>query len=514
MMKIILDNNIIIDILSSENRKEKFSSSLKVYDYITNNPSFDVYISSSSLDNLEFILYKELKTTLNLPSPQIKNLIQLAFKEILKKIKIAKTPSYIEIDFEDIEDSQIISSAKSLNAIVLTRDNRMIENYKDIAIHPDNFFEYIKGKKHIPFLDLKSINTWFFNEFEKKIDDVINSGWYILGQECKKFEEEFAAYCGTKHCIGVANGLDALILILRAYKEMGILHDGDEVIAPANTYIASILAISQNNLIPVLVEPEINTYLINPKEIEKHITKKTKAIMVVHLYGQTCDMDKMIKIANKYNLKIIEDSAQSHGAYYKGKRCGSLGHASGFSFYPGKVLGAVGDGGAVTTNDDKLAEVVRALRNYGSHQKYVNNYKGINSRLDELQAAFLRVKLRHLDEEIEARRKIAQYYLKHINNPKIVLPKVRRRDNHVWHLFVIRTKERDRLQKYLTKHGIETLIHYPIPPHKQKAYKEWNVKAYPVTEQIHNEVLSLPISGVMGMDEVKEVVEIINRYRE
>ncbi len=369
------------------------------------------------------------------------------------------------------------------------------------------------SEKKILFLDLKTINMNYRQELEQAFNTVLQSGWYILGQECKKFEEEFAAYCGTKHCIGVANGLDALILILRAYKEMGILHDGDEVIVPANTYIASILAISQNDLVPVLAEPDIDMYLINPNEIEKHITKKTKAIMVVHLYGQTCDMDKIIKVANKYNLKIIEDSAQSHGAYYKEKRCGSLGHASGFSFYPGKVLGALGDGGAVTTNNDKLAETVRALKNYGSQKKYINNYKGVNSRLDELQSAFLRVKLRHLDEEIEARKKVAQYYLKYINNPKVVLPKVRKRNNHVWHLFVIRTQERDKLQKYLAKHGIETLIHYPIPPHKQKAYKEWNMRLYPVTEQIHNEVLSLPISGVMGVDEVKKVVEIINRYR-
>jgi len=513
-MKIIFDINIILDVFDNK-RSEQYPSSKKVYDYCINN-NLDCYLCVASLDNLEFLKISQL----TMQSPELtyaqkKRLSDLLIQHLLKFFKLAKTPGYTNIDFDDIEDSQIIGSAQAIGAIVLTRDTDILKKYPYITVHPDNFFAFIENKKNniIPFLNLQSINMQHCHKLEQAFDTVLQSGWYILGQECKKFEEEFASYCGTKHCIGVANGLDALILILRAYKEMGILHDGDEVIVPANTYIASILAISQNNLTPVLVEPDIDTYLINPKEIEKHITKKTKAIMVVHLYGQTCDMDKILKIANKYNVKVIEDSAQSHGAYYKGKRCGSLGHASGFSFYPGKVLGALGDGGAVTTNDDALAEVVSEIRNYGSHQKYINNYKGVNSRLDELQAAFLRVKLQHLDEEIEARRKIAQYYLKNINNPKIVLPKVRKRDNHVWHLFVIRTKERDKLQKYLIKHGIETLIHYPIPPHKQKAYKEWNTKAYPVTEQIHNEVLSLPISGVMSLEEVKEVVKIVNGYR-
>lgn len=513
-MKILFDINIILDVFDNK-RSEQNPSSKKVYDYCINN-NLDCYLCVASLDNLEFLKISQLAMqSPELTYAQKKRLSDLLIQDLLKFFKLAKTPAYTNIDFDDIEDSQIICSAQAIGAIVLTRDRDMVKKYPHMTIHPDNFFVFIENKKNnkIPFLNLQSINMKHCHELEHAFDTVLQSGWYILGQECSKFEKEFAAYCGAKHCIGVANGLDALILILRAYKEMGKLRDGDEVIVPANTYIASILAISQNNLTPVLVEPDIDTYLINPKEIEKHITPKTKAIMVVHLYGQTCDMDKILKIAHKYNLTVIEDSAQSHGAYYKDKRCGNLGHASGFSFYPGKVLGALGDGGAVTTNDDKLAEVVRALRNYGSHTKYVNDYKGVNSRLDELQAAFLRVKLRHLDEEIEARRKVAQYYLKHINNPKIVLPKVRRRNNHAWHLFVIRTKERNRLQKYLIKHGIETLIHYPIPPHKQKAYKEWNAKVYPVTEQIHNDVLSLPISGVMGMDEVKEVVEIVNRYR-
>ena len=364
----------------------------------------------------------------------------------------------------------------------------------------------------IPFLDLKGLNAQYKAELIEACTKVIDSGWYVQGNECKEFDIEFANYCGSKYAIGVANGLDALILILRAYKEMGIMNDGDEVIVPSNTYIASILAISQNNLVPVLVEPDINTYLIDPSKIEEKITSKTKAILPVHLYGQTCEMDKINEIAKKYNLKVIEDSAQSHGAYYKDKRSGNLGDASGFSFYPGKNLGALGDGGAVTTNDEKLANTIKALGNYGSHKKYENLYKGINSRLDEMQAAMLRVKLKHLDNEIEKRREIANYYLQNIKNDSIVLPTVRSEDNHVWHLFVIRTSKRDELQKYLIDNGIQTLIHYPIPPHKQNAYKEWNNDSYPISEQIHDEVMSLPISGVQSLEDTKKIVQVINDF--
>ena len=365
----------------------------------------------------------------------------------------------------------------------------------------------------IPFLDLKGLNAQYRAELIEACTKVIDSGWYVQGNECNEFEKEFAEYCGTKYAIGVANGLDALILILRAYKELGIMKDGDEVIVPSNTYIASILAISQNNLVPVLVEPDINTFLINPDKIEEKITSKTKAILPVHLYGQTCEMDKINEIAKKYNLKVIEDSAQSHGAYYKDKRSGNLGDASGFSFYPGKNLGALGDGGAVTTNDEELANTIKALGNYGSHKKYENLYKGINSRLDEMQAAMLRVKLRYLDVESTKRREIANYYLKNIKNNSIVLPIVRNEDNHVWHLFVIRTKNRDELQKYLAENGIQTLIHYPIPPHKQNAYKEWNNESYPISEQIHDEILSLPISDVQKLDNATYIIKVLNEYK-
>lgn len=365
----------------------------------------------------------------------------------------------------------------------------------------------------IPFLDLQKMNAQYRAELIEACTNVIDSGWYIQGKEHQLFEKEFATYCAAKYAVGVANGLDALILILRAYKELGIMNDGDEVIVPSNTYIASILAINENKLIPVLVEPDINTYLLDGSQIEKKITAKTKAIMPVHLYGQTCQMDEINKIATKYNLKVIEDSAQSHGAYFQNKRCGNLGDASGFSFYPGKNLGALGDGGIVTTNDEKLAKMIRILGNYGSHRKYENNYKGINSRLDEIQAAMLRVKLKYLDKEIEQRRNIAQYYLDHINNKNIILPRAREVDNHVWHLFVVRSKKRLALQQYLEKKGIQTLIHYPIPPHKQNAYSECNSLYLPISEQIHHEVVSLPISGIQSLEESKQVVKAVNDFR-
>jgi len=365
----------------------------------------------------------------------------------------------------------------------------------------------------IPFLDLQALNAQYRTDLIESCIKVIDSGWYIQGNECKEFEQEFAEYCGSKYAIGVANGLDALTLILRAYKEIGIMSDGDEVIVPSNTYIASILAISQNNLIPVLVEPDINTYLIDSSKIEKKITSKTKAIMPVHLYGQTCEMDEIQAIAKNHNLKIIEDSAQSHGAYFKNLRSGNLGDASGFSFYPGKNLGALGDGGAITTNDEKLANTIKALGNYGSNKKYENLYKGINSRLDEIQAAMLRVKLRYLDQEIEKRREIAKYYIENIKNKNIILPIFSERENHVWHLFVIRTQNRNRLQKYLTDNNIQTLVHYPIPPHKQNAYQEWNNEPYPISEQIHNEILSLPIGGIQTMEMTILIVKVLNEYK-
>jgi dTDP-4-amino-4,6-dideoxygalactose transaminase len=364
----------------------------------------------------------------------------------------------------------------------------------------------------IPFLDLKKVNEQYRQKFELAMKEVLDAGWYILGKQDEKFEEEFAAYCGTKHCLGVANGLDALILIFEAYKELSKLKAGDEVLVPSNTYIASILAVSKAGLTPVLVEPDPQTFLIDPSRIEEKITASTKAILPVHLYGQLCNMDFINALAEKHGLLVIEDSAQSHGAWQAGKRSGNLGHASGFSFYPGKNLGALGDGGAVTTNDDALADAVKALRNYGSRKKYSHQYKGINSRLDEMQAALLRVKLQQLDAANEKRRAAAAFYLQHITNEKLTLPTVVHPEGHVWHLFVVKVEERDRFQQYLEANGVQTVIHYPVPPHKQPAYKEWEQQSYPVSESLHRQVISLPLSDVMTEEELATVSQIVDAF--
>lgn len=372
----------------------------------------------------------------------------------------------------------------------------------------------------IKFLDLQKINAQHAVELKEATARVIDSGWYLLGNEVKSFEENYAKYTGTKHCIGVANGLDALRLILRAYIEMGVMSEGDEVIVPANTYIASILAITDNRLKPVLVEPDINTYQIDDSLIEAAITPKTKAIMIVHLYGQCAYTEKIGELCKKYNLKLIEDNAQAAGCVYEGGsksltqglKTGSLGDAAGHSFYPGKNLGCLGDGGAVTTNNDELARVVRSLANYGSGQKYVFEYQGLNSRLDEMQAAILDVKLKYLDADNEKRREVARYYIENIKHSDITLPIISDCNAHVFHIFTIRTSRRDELQNYLTENGVQTLIHYPIPPHKQQAYAAWNELSFPITEKIHNEVLSLPISPVMSDEEVMKVVGFINEF--
>ncbi|MBU2023292.1 MAG: DegT/DnrJ/EryC1/StrS family aminotransferase [Gammaproteobacteria bacterium] len=369
----------------------------------------------------------------------------------------------------------------------------------------------------IPFLDLKAINAQYRDELAQACARVIDSGWYVQGTEVKEFEQEFAAYCGTKHCIGVANGLDALTLTLRSWKELGKLKEGDEVIVPANTYIASILAITENRLVPVLVEPDLVTYNICPISIEAAITEKTRVILPVHLYGQMADMPAILDVAERHGLLVLEDSAQAHGASINGIKAGNWGHASGFSFYPGKNLGALGDAGAVTTNDDELADTLRALGNYGSHRKYENLYQGVNSRLDEMQAAMLRVKLRHLDEETKHRREVVIAYAKGINNPAIKLPisadsSIQNLIHHVFHLFVIRTKEREALQKYLAVEGIQTLIHYPVAPHKQCAYKSLVNKNFPITESLQHEVLSLPISGFQPIQNTQGVIDALNRW--
>lgn len=365
----------------------------------------------------------------------------------------------------------------------------------------------------VNFLDLKAINAQYADELKSAAARVIDSGWYIMGQELKSFELEFAAYCGTKHAIGVANGLDALVLVLRAWKELGKLKDGDEVIVPANTYIASVLAISENKLIPVFVEPDARTYNLCPLKVEAALTDKTRAILPVHLYGLISPMPELMAIADKHKLLVLEDCAQAHGASIDGKKAGNWGHAAGFSFYPGKNLGALGDAGAITTNDDELASVLSALRNYGSHKKYENLYLGVNSRLDEIQAAMLRVKLKFLDKEIEIRRDIAEHYLANLNLADLVTPYVKHRENHVWHLFVVQHDRRENLTSYLSERGVQTLIHYPIPPHKQQAYKKYENLSLPITENIHKKVFSIPIGPTLSNADVAEVIEILNNFQ-
>ncbi len=360
----------------------------------------------------------------------------------------------------------------------------------------------------IDFFNLKKINEQYRAEIEQALKSVLNSGQYVLGEQVAAFEIEFARYCGVKHCISVANGMDALAQIIKAYG----FSSGDEIIVPANTYIASILAISQNRCSPVLVEPELLSYNIDPSAIEDKITKNTKAIIPVHLYGRICDMAAINRLARQYNLKIIEDAAQAHGAVYEGKKAGALGDAAAFSFYPTKNLGCLGDGGAITTNDDGLAEKLRYLRNYGSREKYINRFKGSNSRLDELQAAVLKIKLKYLDDENRKRRAIAKFYISNIKNSKTTLPQDQD-DSHVFHLFVIRTQNRDQLKRYLESVGIETGIHYPIPPHKQQAYIELARLSLPVTERIHREVLSIPAHIALTREEISEIVEAINGYQ-
>jgi dTDP-4-amino-4,6-dideoxygalactose transaminase len=366
----------------------------------------------------------------------------------------------------------------------------------------------------ISFLDLKKINEPYGTDFQQKLKSVLDNGWYILGKEVAAFENSFSSYCGMKHCIGVGNGFDALVLIFKGYIELGKLQKGDEVIVPANTYIASILAILQADLVPVLVEPKLATYNIDPDLIESKRTAKTKAILVVHLYGQLVEMNAINEIANKNNLLVIEDAAQAHGAVLEKQQTinNKQQTVKAFSFYPGKNLGALGDGGAITTNDSELAKVLFSLRNYGSEKKYQNELVGVNSRLDELQAAFLNLKLVNLDTDNEKRRLVAKRYLTEIKNDKIILPFWDLSENHVFHLFVIRTENRNHLQQYLLENEIQTMVHYPIPPHKQKAFSDWNTLSFPITEKIHNEVLSLPMSPVLTNDEVSFVIETLNRY--
>ena len=364
----------------------------------------------------------------------------------------------------------------------------------------------------IKFLDLQKINAQYAEELKQMAAEVIDSGWYLLGEKVKQFENSLQDFQEGGHVVAVANGLDALRLIFKAFIELGMMKEGDEVIVPANTYIASVLAITDNNLTPVLVEPDLNTFNLDLNLIESKITSKTKAIMVVHLYGRVCWSKELVDLAKKYNLKIIEDNAQAIGAYWNGIRSGNLGDAAGFSFYPGKNLGALGDSGAVTCKDAEVAKAIRTLANYGSAAKYVNQYQGLNSRMDEMQAAFLNIKLKYVDTESSRRNEIANYYIQNIKNTNVILPEAGSIAGHVWHLFVIRSNRRDELQAYLLKNDVQTLIHYPIPPHKQECYVNRHMECLPITDQIHDEVLSLPISPVMTNEEVEVITAIINKW--
>ena len=365
----------------------------------------------------------------------------------------------------------------------------------------------------IPFISLKDVTALHGDEINAAVTRVVNSGWYLQGEENKHFEANYAKFIGTKHCIGCANGLDALIWIFRAYIELGVIQPGDEVIVPANTYIATILAITENGLKPVLVEPKLNTLEIDDDLIESAITPKTKAICIVHLYGRNAYTDKIGSLCKKYGLKLIEDNAQAHGCKHTdGRTTGSIGDAAGHSFYPGKNLGALGDGGAVTTNDDALAEAVRTLANYGSSKKYVFKYTGRNSRLDEIQAAVLDVKLKYLVEDNAHRKMVANYYYDNIKNPLVTLPDRLPDSQNVYHLFPILCEKRDELHDYLDKKGISTVIHYPIAPHKQECYKEWNGKSLPITEHIADHEMSLPIGPSIRVDEVEQIVNLINQF--
>ncbi|WP_460877805.1 DegT/DnrJ/EryC1/StrS family aminotransferase [Rhodanobacter koreensis] len=364
----------------------------------------------------------------------------------------------------------------------------------------------------VPFLSLKDVNARYADELKAAAARVIDSGWYVLGEELAAFEHEFAAYCGVRHAVGVGNGLDALSLILRGYKELGVIEEGDEVIVPGNTFIASFLAITGNRLVPVPVEPDPTSFNLDPTGVEAAIGPRTRAIMAVHLYGQLADMHALSALARRHNLLLIEDAAQAHGAMSDGRKAGAFGDAAGFSFFPAKNLGALGDGGAVVTGDTALAQRIAALRNYGSDVKYRHLFQGLNSRLDEMQAAMLRVKLKYLDEDIARRRRVARRYRDGIRHPQILVPEVAREEQHAWHLFVVRCSRRDALQRHLQAHGIQSQVHYPVPPHLQPAYAALRDADLPLTERLHDEVLSLPMGPTLSDDAVDRVIEACQAF--
>ncbi len=497
------DVNLVLDLLLK--REPFYPLATRIYNELIK-AGKTVLISSASVAQIDYLVAKALK------QQELGAMKKVLLNEFYQQVTIVKTPATSH-DLPDIEDSLIEASAKTLsNALVITRDRQFLKR-SSLTISPETFIaEHLSSPKmsNIPFVDI-SVSWQMKNEMETAFDKVLASNWYILGNEVSQFEQEFATYCEVKHGIGVGNGLDALHLILRG---LGI-GAGDEVIVPANTYIATWLAVSYAGATPVPVESNELTYNIDPERIESAITPKTKAIIAVHLYGQPADMDAIKTIAQKYHLKVIEDAAQAHGAYYKNRRVGSLGDAAGFSFYPTKNLGALGDGGAITTNDDELAEKVKLLRNYGSRVKYYNEVKGFNSRLDELQAALLRVKLRKLDEWNAKREQIATLYFENLKGQP-GLPHIPAWAHPVWHVFVIRHSKRDELQQHLNQLGIGTLIHYPVPPHLSTAYqsdKLWKTGDFPITEQLATEILSLPMSPELTVKQIGLVAERINEFK-
>lgn len=505
MRKLFLwDTNIVLDVLLKRQQVNPDGTSIHLA-FIQND--WMIYLAAHQLGTIEYVYRREcLRAQLPLADAwKVWELFRL-------RVSVLKTPASVDWDNSlaqfDFEDYQIECSAKLIDAQIISRDEAFVAR-SSCCLTPRQFLDQLAhdGKQtagRVTFLDLKAPHIELRAELEAAYDRTLNSGWYILGNEVKQFEQEFGEYCEAEHCIGVGNGLDALHLILRAFG----ISEGDEVIVPSNTYIATWLAASYAGATPIPVEPDERTYNIDPMRIEAAITPRTKAIIAVHLYGQPADMDAINAIAKKHNLKVIEDAAQAHGAKYKGRRVGSLGDAAGFSFYPGKNLGAIGDGGAVTTNDQELADKVRMLGNYGSKVKYHNQVKGFNSRLDELQAAFLREKLKKLDEWNSRRKVIAAEYLHALSGCGFILPFVPDWADPVWHLFVIRSANRDGLQAELNDVGISTMIHYPIPPHLQPAYAELNFGdgAFPIAEAIHDQVLSLPIGPHLGQADWHQVV--------
>jgi len=513
MRKLFLwDTNVVLDVLLKREQVNPDGISIHLA-FIQND--WMIYLAAHQLGTIEYVYRRECLRA-QLPLTEAWKVWEL-FRQ---RVRVLKTPASVDwknpLAQFDFEDYQIEYSAKLIGAQIISRDEAFVARSIN-CLTPRQFLDQLAqdGKQtsgKVTFLDIKAPHVELRAELEEAYDRTLNSGWYILGNEVKQFEQEFAVYCEAEHCIGVGNGLDALHLILRAYG----IGEGDEVIVPSNTYIATWLAASYAGATPIPVEPDGRTYNIDPMRIEAAITTRTKAIIAVHLYGQPADMDAINAIAKKHNLKVIEDAAQAHGAKYKGRRVGSLGDAAGFSFYPGKNLGAIGDGGAVTTNDQELADKVRMLGNYGSKVKYHNQVKGFNSRLDELQAAFLREKLKKLDEWNSRRKVIAAEYLRALSGCGFILPVVPDWADPVWHLFVVRSANRDGLQVELNEAGISTMIHYPIPPHLQPAYAELNFGAgdFPIAEAIHDQVLSLPIGPQMRLDVVDHVAKVIREKTE